>query len=214
MNEIIDRLKGKLAALRDSDDFKYLSEKEWIILQISKIAENLGHNDLRCIEKNDYFKKTIQQCIGYEKIAEQFEPQGITCLDEKGQMVIFYVFTPRDGDIRTVYSLSDEKGVSLTNQDEINEMLRRGLRPLSKTRREEYLRVLSEPNDGGLVNLTPGKKNLTPGKMNLAPGNSPSMLKDLRKLGVTGEPIGKVFGGLGDHISGRKGKGGDWHDDR
>ena len=129
--------------LRKESEFSHLSEKEWIAFQIDYITRNIGHENLRSIERSNYFKKTVQQTIGYDKIKEHFIAHGITCFDEKGKMIIFYIFTPLDGDNRIVFTLNDENGFLPITQEKIDEMLSNGLRILSKTKQEEYLEVLS-----------------------------------------------------------------------
>ena len=144
LDDVIEELKNKLALLRQEPEFSLLSEKEWIAFQIDYITKNMGHDDLRCVERSDYFKKIAQQCIGFDEIKKHFCSNGITCFDENGKMRIFYIFTPTDGSKRITYTLNDEEEIMPITQDKINEMLHKGLRILSKTRREEYLRVLSD----------------------------------------------------------------------
>ena len=143
LDDVINKLRNKLVQLRQEPEFSLLSEKEWIAFQIDFITKNMGHNDLKCVERSDYFKKIVQQCIGIDEIKKHFVSNGITCFDENGKMRIFYIFTPTDGSKRITYTLNDEEGIIPITQDQINEMLHKGLRILSKTKREEYLRVLS-----------------------------------------------------------------------
>ena len=143
LDDVIEELKNKLALLRQEPEFSLLSEKEWIAFQIDYITKNMGHDDLRCVERSDYFKKIAQQCIGFDEIKKHFCSNGITCFDENGKMRIFYIFTPTDGSKRLLYTLSDGEKIMPITQEKINEMLHKGLRILSKTKREEYLRVLS-----------------------------------------------------------------------
>jgi len=143
LDDVIKELKDKLVLIRQEPEFSLLSEKEWIAFQIDYITKNMGHNGLRCVERSDYFKKIVQQCIGVDEIKKHFISNGITCFDENGKMRIFYIFTPTDGSKRIIYTLNDEEEIMPITQDKINEMLHKGLRILSKTRREEYLKVLS-----------------------------------------------------------------------
>ncbi|MBR3325461.1 MAG: hypothetical protein IKG14_05400 [Clostridia bacterium] len=143
LDDVIGKLKNKFVLLRQEPGFSLLSEKEWIAFQIDYITKNMGHNDLRSVERSDYFKKIVQQCIEVDEIKKHFVSNGITCFDENGKMRIFYIFTPIDGSKRITYTLNDEEEIIPITQDKINEMLHKGLRILSKTRREEYLKILS-----------------------------------------------------------------------
>lgn len=155
LNDVIAELRNKLSSIRKEPEFTSLSQKEWIVFQIDYITKNMGHNNLKCPERNDYFKKVVQQCIGCDEIKEHFVVNGITCFDEKGKMRIFYIFTPMDGNNRIVYTLNDEEEILPITQDEINQMLNRGLRILSKTKKEEYIKILSnnstKKNEGNSI---------------------------------------------------------------
>ena len=88
---MIGKLKNKFVLLKQEPEFSLLSEKEWIAFQIDYITKNMGHNDLRCVERSDYFKKIVQQCVGVDEIKKHFVSNGITCFDENGKMRIFYI---------------------------------------------------------------------------------------------------------------------------
>ncbi len=143
LDDVIEELKDKFASLKLEPGFNELSEKEWVAFQLDFIIRNMGHNDLRCVERGEYFKKIVQQTIGADEIKKHFISNGITCFDEKGKMSIFYIFTPIDGSKRMTYILNEGEEIKPITQDRIDEMLHNGLRILSKTKREEYLRVLS-----------------------------------------------------------------------
>ena len=71
----------------------------------------MGHDNLTCIERNDYFKKACEQCIGHDNL-EKFNVHAITCFDKNGEMKIFHVFEPKDiqdKGKRLVYSLTEKR---------------------------------------------------------------------------------------------------------
>ena len=140
---MISDLKNKFALLRKEPEFSALSEMEWIAFQIDYITKILGHRDLQCIEMGNYYKKVIQQCIGNDEIDKHFVSNTITCFDKNGKMYTIYVYTPNDGNRRIMYLLNANEGIRPTTQDEINEMLQKGLRILSRKRSKEYLGILS-----------------------------------------------------------------------
>ena len=144
LNDVITELKNRFSAIRRDSKFAQLSEKEWIAFQIDYITKSMGHNDLKCIERSDYFKKVIQQCIGYDKIKKSFEINGITCFDCNKKMRIFYIFTPLDGSNRIMYTLNDEEKIMPITQDRINSILGMGIRILSQKRKDEYIAILSD----------------------------------------------------------------------
>ena len=198
LDDVIKELKNRLVLLRKEPEFSLLSEKEWVAFQIDYITKNMGHNDLRCVERNDYFKKIVQQCIGVDEIKKHFVSNGITCFDENGKMRIFYIFTPIDGSKRITYTLNDEAEIMPITQDKINEMLHKGLRILSKTRREEYLRVLS--NDS---TLEQNDNDVLSGIREVA--LSPEVMKNFKEASMIFEEFIRYIEG--------KGKGIDWiHD--
>ena len=85
MDDVIGKIKNKFVLLRQEPEFSLLSEKEWIAFQIDYITKNMGHNDLRCVERSDYFKKIVQQCVGVDEIKKHFVSNGITYFDENGK---------------------------------------------------------------------------------------------------------------------------------
>ena len=173
LDDVIAELRDKLNVIKKNGECNSLSEKEWIAFQIDYIINNLGHKNLRCIERSDYFKKVVQQCIGYDAIKKYFNVQGITCFDEKGQITIFYIFTPLDGDKRNVYFMNDREELMPITQEQVNKMISRGLRILSKTKQEEYLRILS--NKSTLEN----EEN--------------NILKDIREIALSSEVMSEFI---------------------
>ena len=143
LNDIITELQKNLALIRKQPKFSSLPEKVWLAYQLDYIRKIMGHTNLRCVERGKYFVKLIQQSIGYDEIKKYFTSYGITCFDKDGKMRIFYVFTPTDGGNKIIYMLSDDTEISPITQNEINTMLNNGMWILSKTKREEYLKVLS-----------------------------------------------------------------------
>ena len=113
LDDVINELKSKLVLLRQEPEFSILSEKEWIAFQIDYITKNMGHNDLRCVERSDYFKKIVQQCVGVDEIKKHFVSNGITCFDENGKMQRNLLIQTRrylwDNDKRLYYYRTDGK---------------------------------------------------------------------------------------------------------
>lgn len=142
MNDIILEIKTKLSMFRKEPQFAQLSEEEWIVFQIDYIIENMGHEDLTCVERNNYFKKIVEQCIGYDEIKKFFNAEGITCFDSNRKMRIFYVFTSKERKNSIVYTHNDKEKIRYITQNEINEIYDRGIRILSEKRKEEYESIL------------------------------------------------------------------------
>ena len=120
-----------------------MPEDEWIAFQIDYIIKNMGYEYLSCVEKNSYFKKIVEQCIGYDEIKKYFYSEGITCFDSNAKMRTFYVFTSIAGNNRLVYTHNDEEKIRYITQDEINKIYNSGIRILSEKRKEEYESILT-----------------------------------------------------------------------
>ena len=143
LDDAITELKNGLDAIRKEPGFESLSEKDWLAFQFSFIAKNIGHENLRSVERHDYFKTVLNQCIGFDNMESHYHLNGISCFDDKKQMRFFYVLSPLDGSDRIVYTFKDGESISTISQDRIDEMISNGLTTISESNREEYMSILS-----------------------------------------------------------------------
>ena len=143
MDDRLYEVKKFLMFVRKELRFAQLSDKEWLRCEMDFITKRMGHDELTCIEKNDYLKKAIDQCIGKEEL-EKFNVNTITCFDNDGKMKIFHLFDPKvkkGNEDRLAYVLTQD-GIEETSQREIDDDLEKGLTTLSKSKREEYMSIL------------------------------------------------------------------------
>lgn len=66
-----------------------LDGKELIKFKIDFITKHMGHEKLNCIEKNNYFKQLIEECIGHKEIGQYFELSSITCINSDSSIRFF-----------------------------------------------------------------------------------------------------------------------------
>ena len=143
LDDKLSEIRRFFKSARKDQQFELLTDKEWLKCRMDFIIKRMGHNELTCIEKNDYFKKVMEQCIGKEEL-ERFDANAITCFDKDGEMKIFYIFfskEKRENESRLAYVLT-KAGIVQTNQQEIDADLEKGLTTLSKSKRDEYMKIL------------------------------------------------------------------------
>lgn len=142
-DDILKEVKNTFESVRKDYKFSLLTDERWLAYQIDFIITNMGHDDLTCIEKNDYFKKAIEQCIESDNL-EKFTTHNITCFDKNGKMKIFHIFEPKEKtgeNKRLVYAL-DKDCIIPVSQEEINSELDNGLEIFSKSKYNEYYNIL------------------------------------------------------------------------
>ena len=92
----------------------------------------MGHSDLHCIEKSDYFQELIKGCIDMKKAQEFFNLAKITCIEENSSMRILCVLTDKEDNSKTIYSISDGKEIMQVSVEELKQQFESGMRTLSK----------------------------------------------------------------------------------
>lgn len=149
LNDIVEEMKDKFYKLSKEPEFSTMSEQEWIEFQVENISKNMGHTNLGCIEKSNYFIQVIKQCIGEDAGKKYFDINKITCFDKNGHMNIFCIIDRLDGSKRNIYSINNEGEILILSQEDINEKLNNGLEILSKKNKDEYLEILSNSKNDG-----------------------------------------------------------------
>lgn len=102
----------------------------------------MGHGDLHCIEKSDYFQELIKNCIDMKEAQELFNLAKVTCIENDSSMRILCVLTDKEDSSKIIYSIADEGDISKVSQEEVRQQFESGMRTLSKSRETELKEVL------------------------------------------------------------------------
>ena len=119
-----------------------LEGKDLLKYKIDFLAKHMGHSDLHCIEKSDYFQELIKGCIDMKKAQEFFNLAKITCIEENSSMRILCVLTDKKDNSKTIYSISDGEEIMQVSVDELKQQFKSGMKTLSKTREVEFKELL------------------------------------------------------------------------
>lgn len=140
MNLLDDKNKGQ--ELRKDLKIENLNKKELLKYKIDFLAQHIGHNNLNCMEKSDYFQELIKNCIDMKETQNLFDLSKITCVEKNSNMKILCVLTDKEDSSKVIYSISDNKDIVQASQDSIREQFKDGMRTLSKSREEEFKKIL------------------------------------------------------------------------
>ena len=151
MDDYIKLLKNEMKLLEDKDkvqelrqDLKIenLDKKELLKYEIDFLAKNLGHKNLNCMDKSDYFQELIKNCIDMKKARTLFEFAKITCVEKDSNIKILCVLTDKEDGAKIIYSISDNEEITQVTQDNIRKKFKEGMRTLSKSREEKFKGIL------------------------------------------------------------------------
>ncbi len=153
MEDFTEKLKEEMSLLDDKESDKgqklrkelgieELEGKELLKYKIDFLAKHMGHSDLHCMEKSDYFQELIKGCIDLKKAQELFDLAKITCIGNDSSMTILCVLTDKEDGSKIIYSISDEGEITQVTQDDVKKQFESGMRTLSKSREEELKEVL------------------------------------------------------------------------
>lgn len=152
MEDFTKMLKEEMSLLDDKDSDKGqelrkelgidgLEGKELLKYKIDFLAKHMGHSDLHCMEKSDYFQELIKGCIDMKEAQELFNLAKITCIGNDSSMKIFCVLTDKEDGSKIIYSISDDDILQVT-QDDVRKQFESGMNTLSKSRESELKEVL------------------------------------------------------------------------
>jgi len=73
----------------------------------------MGHSDLHCMEKSDYFQELIRGCIDMKEAQEFFDLAKVTCIANDSSMTILCVLTDKEQEQEigkgTIHVTTDKK---------------------------------------------------------------------------------------------------------
>ena len=133
MDSLDDVSSEQGQTLRKELGIEGLGGKELLKYKIDFLAKHMGHSDLYCIEKSDYFQEIIKGCIDMKKAQEFFNLAKITCIEENSSMRILCVLTDKEDNSKTIYSISDGKEIMQVSVEELKQQFESGMRTLSKS---------------------------------------------------------------------------------
>ncbi len=142
MDSLDDVSSEQGQALRRELGIEGLEGKELLKYKIDFLAKHMGHSDLHCIEKSDYFQELIKGCIDMKKAQEFFNLAKITCIEENSSMRILCVLTDKEDNSKTIYSISDGEEIMQASVDELKQQFESGMKTLSKSREAEFKELL------------------------------------------------------------------------
>ena len=142
MDSLDDVSSEQGQTLRKELGIEGLDGKELLKYKIDFLAKHMGHSDLYCIEKSDYFQEIIKGCIDMKKAQEFFNLAKITCIEENSSIRILCVLTDKEDNSKTIYSISDGKEIMQVSVEELKQQFESGMRTLSKSREEKFKELL------------------------------------------------------------------------
>lgn len=157
-NEIVKRLKEEMQILEDESNeegiklrkelgINNLDEKDLLKYEIDFIANHMGHEELGCIEKAEYFEELIKKSINARKYMELFnEPKQISCVNKDKSLRKLFVITDESDNSKIIYNIEDKKRVSKISQDRLIELFEGGMKTLSRNHEEEKMQILFSNN--------------------------------------------------------------------
>lgn len=142
MSLLDDKESKKGKDLRNDLGIEGLEGKELLKYKIDFLSKHMGHGDLHCIEKSDYFQELIKNCIDMKEAQELFNLAKVTCIENDSSMRILCVLTDKEDGSKIIYSIADEGDISKVSQEEVRQQFESGMRTLSKSRETELKEVL------------------------------------------------------------------------
>ena len=142
MSLLDDKESDKGQELRKELGIEILEGKELLKYKIDFLSKHMGHSDLHCMEKSDYFQELIKGCIDMKEAQELFDFVKVTCIANDSCMTILCVLTDKEDDSKIIYSISDEGEITQVTQDDVKKQFKFGMRTLSKSREEALKEVL------------------------------------------------------------------------
>ena len=142
MSLLDDKESDKGQELRKELGIEGLEGKELLKYKIDFLAKHMGHSDLHCMEKSDYFQELIKGCIDRKEAQEFFNLAKVTCIANDSSMTILCVLTDKEDGSKIIYSISDEGEITQVTQDDVKKQFESGMRTLSKSREKELKGVL------------------------------------------------------------------------
>ena len=142
MSLLDDKESDKGQELRKELGIEGLEGKELLKYKIDFLAKHMGHSDLHCMEKSDYFQELIKCCIDMKEAQELFNLAKVTCITNDSSMTILCVLTDKEDGSKIIYSISDEGEITQVTQDYVRKQFESGMRTLSKSREEDLKEVL------------------------------------------------------------------------
>lgn len=125
-----------------------LEGKELTKFKIDFITKHMGHEDLNCLEKNNYFKQLVEECIGYKEIEQYFELSSVTCINSDSSIRFFKVLKDKEEGKKIIYTTSGKDQITQITQAEIKRLFNSGMKTLSKSREKENIKtLLDEPKE-------------------------------------------------------------------
>jgi len=124
MEDFTKMLKEEMSLLDDKDSEKGqelrrelriegLEGKELLKYKIDFLAKHMGHSDLHCMEKSDYFQELIRGCIDMKEAQEFFDLAKVTCIANDSSMTILCVLTDKEQEQEigkgTIHVTTDKK---------------------------------------------------------------------------------------------------------
>lgn len=181
MEELTEMLKEEMSLLDNKDSEKGqelrrelgiegLEGKELLKYKIDFLARHMGHSDLHCMEKSDYFQELIKGCFDINETQELFNLAKITCIGNDSSMNIFYVLTDKEDGSKIIYLISADDDILQVTQDDVKKQFESGMKTLSKSREEELKEILFESSKNkklfqeqeigrGTINVTTEEKD-------------------------------------------------------
>ena len=142
MSLLDDKESDKGKELRKELGIDGLEGKELFKYKIDFLSKHMGHSDLHCMEKSDYFQELIKGCIDMKEAQDFFNFAKVTCIANDSSMTILCVLTDKEHGSKIIYSISDEGETTQITQDDVKKQFESGMKTLSKSREEELKEVL------------------------------------------------------------------------
>ena len=128
--------------LREQFKLEEKSEKEILYFKIDFIVKHIGHENLHCLEKNDYFKAMIMNCLNEKHLSKYYDLSSITCIDKNSNISIFHVFQDKQNKQKSIYMIPHKGNIKQVTQEIVRKNFSNGMRTLSKSREQEFKQIL------------------------------------------------------------------------
>lgn len=142
MEDVIQMLKEEIRLLKDNSSAEAialkrelgvedLTYKELFEYVIDFVGKHCVADNLKCIEKADYFQIILKEISEVDEI-KRYNFTKISCVENEDKMRIFLTFEDKEAGNKLIYTFSDVDYANKVDGEYIREKLNNGMRPLSK----------------------------------------------------------------------------------
>lgn len=133
--------------LREQFKLEEKSEKEILYFKIDFIVKHIGHENLHCLEKSDYFKAMIMNCLNVKHFSKYYDLSSITCIDKNSNISIFHVLQDKQNKQKSIYMIPHKGNIKQVTQEIVRKNFSNGMKTLSKSREQEFKQILLEDEE-------------------------------------------------------------------